>query len=302
MRNLVFIGQKRYFFDASFHGISRGWSSNFIDLDSTQSNLEVLEILGRYQPSIIVMFRPERVAVLSQLIKGKFNCVVIGYLSEPIARRFLPTQDNLRSRRNYLLRELHNCYVDYWICYSKELADELNSRIDVWSCMLMPVNDDLFVESLTKLVRRQPIFVGRLNPYRQNFINEIKQAHDPIVIENGVSLRSVNKLWNSDRFIGINIHVGKIANFEHRVYIHMALGHLVFSQMLPMESGLLPDCEYVQFDSPSELDSKLTEFNTNLARGELIAKRGNLMVQRFKASVIWTNVCNSIIKQSISKK
>ena len=287
---IAFVGQGRYFLAASFEGKKRNSIGVFIDLDHPSLTTEVIisEII-RFKPDLIVVFRPDFFQDLTNIIYKLQAAPVAGYFSEPIGHRFSFFVDNLRSRRNALRQSLKSLHLDYTICFTDELAVFVSRFRTVHAVFPLPVNDDLFVNQEITLESARILFVGRLNDYRIGILDFVKHRFNPIIVDNGFDYRDLSLLLNGKSAIALNIHVGKMKTFEHRALVHMAAGHLMLSQTLAPDFGFLPDCEYINFNSGSELVSKLNEIYSNPELALWIARRGNQMARRHAASNIWTD-------------
>ncbi len=296
MKSIAFLGQKGYFHASSFTGQNSQISGKFFDVgrDGTQSDEEVSKILKKlidYQPDYLVYFRPDLYPSFTRKVSEVYAGPRIGFLTEPVTHKKFSSPDNIRERKRHLLSTLKSCEVDFWYCYTNELADFVSAKVTVQSVRPLPVNDKLFVGASNRLDFSQPTFVhlGRLNEYRMSYLNSIKENCNPIIIENGVPISDLEKFVKSS-IVGINLHVGPINNFENRVLLHMARNHLVMSQVLRPDFGLLPGCEYIYFETQDELAVAVNDCQENPELAKWVASRGHMFAQKFRASKQWLDI------------
>lgn len=293
---IAFVGQGRYFLATSFQGRLKGSIGKFFDLDSQLISEEhILSGLVEFRPNVIVVYRPDFFERLNNLIYDLQIAPVVGFFTEPVGKRTTFFVDNLRQRRQFLKNSLKHLKLDYHFCFTDDLAEFVSRYALVSGVMPLPVNDKLYSQRKFDLSNAKIIFLGRMNVYRSNIVDSIKHEYNPIVIDNGLGFDELESLIEKKSAIALNIHVGKLKSFEHRVLGHMALGHLVISQPLIPDFGFLPDCEYISFDSSLDLVRQLEKIRKNPEWATWIANRGIEMVKRHKASEIWSQLGNTLV-------
>jgi hypothetical protein len=295
MKRIAFIGQGRYFKACSFEDSYDENFGKFFDLDfeSTQNNL-VIDLLN-YEPTTIVFFRPDAFSLLTRTIKDHLKIKIIGVLTEPVSAPKFRRVDNIRDRRKRLKVEILKCEVDYWVCYTPDLAHFVGRYVDVSAVFPLPVNDNLFrVETSGQNILGKPIFLGRLNKHRNDLLHKVKHQYDPLIVENGLPIEVLSELYPDKTLVTLNLHVGSIRTFEHRALCHMAQGHLVVSELLTPDYGFLPDCEYLLIKSDLDLLQLLESIYNNIPLSKWIANRGHLMSKRHRASEVWPSLIDSI--------
>lgn len=294
---IAFVGQGRYFLAASFEGRQGKVLGKFFDLDSRGARLEnLLSNLIDYSPDLIIFYRPDFFLDESNAIFDLQVAPLVGFLTEPIGSVFTIGVDNLRSRRKSLRVALNSLRIDYIFCFTHELAEFVSKYKIVTSVMPLPVNDELFFRPRSNEIFSKIVFVGRINDYRKNILQAIKHAHDPLIIDNGVTYPLLRQILSSENIIAINIHVGRMKTFEHRVLVHMAMGHLVITQRLLPSFGILPNCEYLIFHSARDLERQIEKVDSNPELAQWIAARGNDMANRHVASEVWARVYMTILQ------
>ena len=258
---------------------------------SQEEESKTLKDLLDYQPDYLVYFRPDLFPAFTKEVSKIFAGPRVGFLTEPVTHKRFSSPDNIRERKGHLLSTIKMCEVDFWYCYTNELADFVSSKVTVQSVRPLPVNDKLFVRASDQLDFIHPTFVhvGRLNEYRMSYLNSIKEKCNPVIIENGVPISDLEKFLKGG-IIGINLHVGPINNFENRVLLHMARSHLVISQVLKPDFGLLPGCEYLFFETQGDLATAVKNCRENPELAKWIARRGHMFAQKFRASKQWLDI------------
>jgi hypothetical protein len=297
---IAFVGQKSYFFDASLEK-SDHLVCSFFDHQNGISELVTIKSVLEFQPDVIIFFRPEVQGNLSRCLKNALNVLQVGYLTEPLVSGSSNrvNVDNLKERRDLFLAEIKKTAIDAWICYSNNTAEFASRKINPSFVMPLPVRDKVFADIKNVSGPFQPVFVGRLNEYRTSFLNQIKHDHNPIIIDHGIPITKINE-FNS-KILGINIHVGKMNNFEHRATMHLAMGHLLLSEILDPSFGILPNCEYIEFTTPASFKNAIQWISQNEELSNWIRLRGHNYSKRFKSSILWPRVIDSLTGVSLEK-
>jgi hypothetical protein len=129
----------------------------------------------------------------------------------------------------------------------------------------------------------------------------LKSNYNPLIIENGLDFFQFSQAFSDSSFNAINVHVGTIQTFEHRVLVHMAMGHLVLSQVLQPDFGFLPNCEYVHFTNADSLKDALSRIEKDSQWASWVAKRGRHMVEKHRASEVWERTHKSITRMNAER-
>jgi hypothetical protein len=293
---IAFVGQARYFLAASLEGKYNGVEGRFYDLDPLFLDTnQLVNTLVEFAPDFIVFFRPDFYSEVSNILYDLNIAPLIGFLTEPVGTKSMIRVDNLRERRAQLQKNLASLRIDFIICFTNDLADFVSAIRPVTFVMPLPVNDIFYTGIKVSQKFEKPVFIGRLNDYRSKILNTIKHRHDPLIIDNGFTYSSFSNFAPDDGVIAINIHVGRMKTFEHRVLLHMAMSHLVISQPLVPSFGLLPNCEYLVFETGMELESQLVNVRDNPDLASWIAARGHEMAERHRASIVWVQLAKSLL-------
>lgn len=115
MTRIAFLGQGRYFLPASFTGISQTLQGKFFDLDQDDDEISLLESIERFDPDVLVYFRPDMFPHLTRLLQQHVDVPTIGFLTEPVTGGSILPRDNIRDRRKYLKGVINQCAVSNWI-------------------------------------------------------------------------------------------------------------------------------------------------------------------------------------------
>jgi len=287
---IAFVGQPRYFLAAAFVGMNSNICGEFFSSEEPESN-KLLTSLQVFSPDVIVVFRPDFNRSVLGSIRSNFDIPLLGYLTEPIETHGKFLVDNLRERRRFLRQNLPVLDLDGLICFLPSVADFAADFSNVISVMPLPVNDNLFsVGPLKNSKVSRFVFAGRINSYRNNWLEPTKHLHNPLIIENGMDFFEFKKFAKGFTYAGINLHVGNIDTFEHRALVYMAGAHLVVSELLNPGFGFLPDCEYVLVRKPSELMNVMQAIKDDPLVFDWVRKRGRRLVENNRASENWLSV------------
>ena len=94
--------------------------------------------------------------------------------------------------------------------------------------------------------------------------------------------------------LAINLHNLDIPNFENRVPLHLAQGHLVLSQPLTPSHGLEADRDFIEFRTPEQLRLLINEIRAHPTSHELIRRRGRLKAEYFRASRVFDKIVREL--------
>ena len=148
--------------------------------------------------------------------------------------------------------------------------------------MPLPVRDDIYIDpdKIGPSSVSEGIFVGRVTDRRNQFLSSLKHYFDWTVVDHG--------LRNLDGYsVAVNLHNENYPNFENRVSLHLARGHLVLTEPLRPRYELHEGLNLINCDTPIHLlqIAQAIEANPNPYRE--IAIRGRLAADSFRASTLW---------------
>jgi hypothetical protein len=90
---------------------------------------------------------------------------------------------------------------------------------------------------------------------------------------------------------GINLHGERwVYSFENRVLLHLAAGHLVFSERLEPAYGLEPGIDFVEVAGEDELDLRIHQLHQMPDVYDRVRIRGHHKSRQFAASKVWPRV------------
>jgi hypothetical protein len=180
---------------------------------------------------------------------------VIGYSSEPVPQEGSdPHPDQLR-RLEQLKKALEIDY-DLLIHYDATSLTILK-RIGFHQVVAhpLPVSRKLFFpEDRTKDF--DVCFLGKSTPHREEMLLPLKMRFAMIHVAHGLRDEEARVLMNRSKLV-LNIHNEKYPNFENRVVQALFCRRPVLSEMLTGDL-LLPDRDYIKFDTPEDLCAKVT--------------------------------------------
>jgi hypothetical protein len=94
---------------------------------------------------------------------------------------------------------------------------------------------------------------------------------------------------------GINLHGERwVYSFENRVLLHLAAGHLVFTEVLEPPYGLEPGLEIVQVSDHFELDLRIHQLHQMPDMYDRVRIRGHHFSRQFAASKVWPRVIGDL--------
>jgi hypothetical protein len=253
---------------------------------------------------MIIVFGPENIP---QGLLKDVNAVRLGWFTEPIARILtmaelerVHTPDETKSRAQLdLERRLMNVRTcdfhqfDYLISHDPLQVPTLELFAPIWRSIPLPVDDRFY--RIPAPMRTNPTigFIGSSTPYREQFLGVLKHDYDLRHFAHGLfGDRLLDQLNDLD--IAVNLHNQEISNFENRVSLHLAQGHLLLSQPLLPMNGLEPDRDFIEFGNPEELANIVSEIYNYPRAHELTRQRGRLKAELFRASTVYEKILREL--------
>jgi hypothetical protein len=275
---VAFVGQRSYFGPASLPDQLPGLHSSFVDYSFGDDITRAAQEIRAIAPHVVVAFRPEK---LTSLLGTVGPSLRIGMFTEPVASKRVNRHADLRRRRREL-HELHPNSCNLYIGFNPLFAEAWSSLVELSSCMPIPVRDDIYINPnlIGECDISGGIFVGRVTERRNHFLAPLKHHFEWTVVDHG--LRNLD-----DVSIAVNLHNEKYANYENRVSLHLARGHLVLTEPLQPMYELHEGLNILNFQIPSQLQELVESIEADPARYRQIAIRGRLAADSFRASRLW---------------
>jgi hypothetical protein len=287
---VAFVGQPTYFDACSMAGPAAGIEPRFIDYRGGTETAPMLGRLERFDPHVVVAFRPE---VFPPGVFDGLAAPVVGFITEPLPRAHRSSHPNL----DYNLAELRQVdrnNIDRVICFDPLGWEAAAEFLPVWRCMPLPVADWVYRRPTPSRHPPRIVFIGYSTLHRETSLLGLKHEFDLPHYAHALmdhELREV--LATSD--VGINLHGERgLISFENRVLLHLAAGHLVLSEPLDPTYGLEPGLDYVQVADQFELDLRVHQIHQRPAAYDRVRIRGHHFSRQFAASRVWPRVIGDL--------
>lgn len=299
--HILLIGQPA-FFKVCDPGVPLEWGKvTFLPFTAGENELDLRKKLVALNPDIVCVFKPE---CLTTNCLEAIDAVRVGWFTEPVPRSQGVSQpqpdrprpvwsSNRDSNASDLERRLDNARrviqqnYDHYITFDPLTSGVLSAFVEIWRAIPLPVSDKLFC-SEPETFSANPLntaFIGRPTPHRDRFLNQILHDFDPLWISHGLHGENLAMVLRQTG-VGVNLHNLAYPNFENRVSIHLAAGHLVISEPLVPSHGLEAGHDFVEVTSPSDLVKVLSEVREDPGRFALNAIRGREKAEYFRASAV----------------
>lgn len=289
----LFIGQKIYFRKTSTVLKNEKKESKFLDYTYDQPWKDKWKILDEYNPDVVIIYRPE-VMDPEFLKKIKAKAISVAYFTEPLPFSGFEAEFDLLRRfdpfKNY---DFNLC--DFNIVYNEITCARIEQLSEILFSHPLPVDDEIFTNSLPTLDKIRGIFYGRVTEARNKFLMPLKHNYDWTVIDHGFIEETFFRNFN----VGLNLHSDSYLNFENRIMYHMAQSLLVLSEPILPGAGLKKDIHYLEFKSTQDLNSVLFNLNENIELSADIIKAGHSKASEFKTSS-FLNKLEYAIKKKIN--
>ena len=252
-----------------------------------------LELNEKQKIDYWVFFRGEFVPeqVLTELEGKKINIS-----TEPIGREDI--RKMYFGQNQYFFLE-HFKYFDYFTHYDPTEIPELKAQgFKIDSCFPLPVDTETY-----KIEKRKKewdcVFLGRATQRRQLLLGSLKKDFNFLHIDSGCWGKEAVRAYNMSK-IGVNLHVGKFPQFQHRVMNMMACGLPILSDELSNTGWISEDnAKYFNFIKNNDGRKMYNEYlamidNTYIPlrkKGEIMRK---LAVKHFDARTNWLKLLNQM--------
>jgi hypothetical protein len=285
---LLFVGQSEYFEKCALSHSS--WAdTTFVHFHYEAHQSYIVRAIQEFEPDIVICFRPEWIT--KGLLHG-VPALTIGFTSEPVPHSNGDHHPDLLQRLSYL-EQMDGSNFDRLVHFDVNSLDFLRSKgYPYWRAQPLPLDWRLYETDVPLRERKGAIFVGRATPYRDRFLDLPKRDFNVAHLAHGVDGADLRHLLGH-ALIGINLHNEDYPGFENRVLYHFACGNLVLTQELVPSCGLERNEDHLQFDTPEQLYSLLTQILRNPSPFEGIRAFGAIKAKRLFNS---EDVYNSLVK------
>jgi hypothetical protein len=287
---VAFVGQRTYFEACALHAPAAGLIPKFIDFRGGTETAPLLGALARFDPHVVVAFRPE---ILPPGTMDGVAAPVVGVVTEPLPRPGRAAHPN----HAYNLAELARVdrgNVDRAILADAPSWDAAAALLPVWRAMPLPVDDRLYHAPTVSGRPPRIIFIGYSTMHREQSILGLKHEFDLPHYAHalmGAELDAV--LAGAD--VGLNVHGEEwLPTFEHRVLLHLAAGSLVITEVLEPLYGLEPNLDVLQVADRHELSLRVHQLQQMPELHDRIRIRGHHKSRQFATAKVWPRVIGDL--------
>lgn len=287
---LAFVGQST-FFEACALGDERpDVQTTFIEFRQGADAAAMRAAVDAFAPHVVAVFRPEIVPA------GAFadlSALTLGFLTEPIPRAGGRRHHDLE-RRLGELRAVDPGNFDRHVSFDPLIARTAAAVLPVWRSAPLPVGDRYYAPVRPIQGRPRVLFVGRSTHHREVILGPAKHDFDVLHMAFGVGAGELAELLGEHE-VGVNVHNEPYPSFENRVALHLAAGHLVFSERLSPLHGLEPGIDFLEIDSPQGLHHALGMLARFPGLWNRVRVRGRRKAELFRASRVWPRLAGDLL-------
>jgi hypothetical protein len=279
---VAFVGQEAYFRQCSLSVSAGGLEPTFVDFREEAPPGPLLASLARFDPDVVVVFRPE---IIPAGLLDSLRAVTIGYITEPLPRSRSSRHPDLKERLR-TLREVDPGNFDRIISFDPLVAETAGRVLEVWQSLPLPVDDGLFMDVPEREQPPRLLFLGRPTEHREQLLELVKRRYPLVHIGHGVFGPALRRfLERAD--VQINLHNNPYPTFENRVCIALAAGHLVISEPLSPSHGLVPGRDYLEAYSAQAILALIEELAREPSAYLDVQRAGRRQAERFRASNVY---------------
>jgi hypothetical protein len=290
---IAFVGQATFFEACALGAGHQRLEPTFVEFRMGSDAGALLNRLHDLEPHIVLVFRPEIIPA------GAFEelpAATLGFLTEPLPRASdVPgavLHEDLE-RRLWELRDVDAGNFDRVVAFDPYIAQTADSVLPVWRSLPLPVADRYYRPVPATPGAGRPVFIGRSTPHRERILIDSKHQHDLLHLAFGVDADRLEELLASHD-VGINAHNEPYPSFENRVCLHLAAGHLVFSEQLSPTHGLEPGIDYLVFRTGRELAEAIATLRRFPGLWHRVRVRGRRKAEQFRASRVYRRLFSDL--------
>jgi hypothetical protein len=280
---VAFVGQASFFRACALGDEVPGVRTTFVDFRKGLDPERMLAAVEGFRPHVVIVFRPE--IVPAGLFAG-LRASTLGFLTEPLPRTMAGDIHEDLARRLWELEHVDRANFDRVVSFDPHIAAAASASVPVWRSLPIPVADRYYAPVKPIDGRARPLFVGRSTPHREWMLTKAKHAHDVVHFAFGVDSDDLAVLMDSHQ-VAINVHNQRYQSFENRVCLHLAAGHLVFTEPLSPTHGLEKGLDYVEIDTPDFLLWQLDQLAASPDLHHRVRVRGRRKAELYRASRVY---------------
>jgi hypothetical protein len=279
---VTFVGQSVYFAHCALQEPADGIEPSFVDFRAGAPAGPMLARVRELSPDVVLVFRPE---IVPPGLFADLDVVRIGYLTEPLPRTGEDEHPDLQGRL-WWLEQVDPGNFDRVISFDPLIAQTAERFIPVWRSLPIPVADGLFMALRPRSRPPRLLFLGRSTEHREAMLAPVKQRQAVVHIGHGLFGAALKRTL-AEADVQLNLHNNPYPSFENRVCIALAAGHLVISEPLSPEHGLVPGRDFVEVGSPEELEEVAQRLGVEPEAFADIQAAGREQAERFRASRVY---------------
>jgi hypothetical protein len=170
-----------------------------------------------------------------------------------------------------------------------------SNHLPVWRSLPLPVDDRFYAPVRRWRRPPRPVFVGRATEHRERWLIDAKHEFDLLHVASGLQGDGLRELF-ARTDLAVNVHREPAPEFEHRVPLHLAAGHLVVTAPLEPRHGLVPDVDMLVVRSPAELVRCLRSVRAVPQGYDEVRRHGRRSAERFRGSRVWPRLVSDLVR------
>ena len=291
---VAFVGQATFFEACSLGPGDHGLQPRFFEFRRDADAAALVDELQAFDADAVIVFRPE--VIPAGALHG-LRARTVGFLTEPLPRQLSgdPVHEDLERRRRELGR-VDATNFDRVVSFDPHIAATARDIVPVWRSLPLPVADRYFAPlplPASTVEGPKPLFVGRSTPHRELLLADAKHQFDLLHLAFGVDADGLADAF-ATHDVGINLHNNPYPSFENRVCLHLAAGHLVFSESLDPSHGLEPGIDFVVVQTSGELLNALVSLQRFPGVWHGVRVRGRRKAEQFRASRVYPRLLHDL--------
>ena len=259
----------------------------FVDHKDTDDAQAIVDRVADTQPDVVVALRPAHVD--GRTLREATGALTLAVVEDEVDTHFgrdVWTQD--RPAREPLPPKPQG--YDRTITTDPQLARELGA----WRSAPLPVDDAFFLPPRQGEHDMRLLFLGDSTAWRERFLIEAKHFYDLSHYAYGLSGEELGEVLENTN-IGVLIRRDDgITTFPKTALLHLAAGHLVFTELLRPPRGLEPGLDHVEVHQPDQLLHHLHQVRKRPGAFEHVRIRGRRRAEAFRASVVWPRLLHDL--------
>ena len=280
---LAFVGQSTFFRACALED-GPGVRTTFVEFRKDGDAERMRTSVEAFAPHAVVVFRPE---VVPEGLFAPLRVPVLGFLTEPLPRTFSggKVDEDLRLRL-WELEHADPANFDRVVSFDPYIAETATAAVPVWRSLPLPVADRYYGPVAPMRSPPRALFVGKSTEHREWMLRLAKHDFDLVHYAFGVDADDLAALLREHE-VGVNLHNQRYLSFENRICLHLAAGHLVFSEALSPTHGLEHGLDFIEIESPDNLHWQLEQLSRFPRLYHPVRVRGRRKAEQFRASRVY---------------